>query len=244
MEMTLAEYLTRQFSLQQYGEFFLRILIACLCGASIGIERSKRLKEAGIRTHIIVCCAAALTMIVSKYGFADLVSPDGTTLYGSRGADSARVAAQIISGVSFLGAGIIFRNDRSIKGLTTAACIWATAGIGLTIGAGMYVMGLFVTGVLALVQYLTHKYSIGVDSMVVGKIRCEVRDPDAFRKALEEYADRNRMQILHLRFEIKTEGGAVFDLTLRMKQDMSITDLSAFLDSVGDAHAISFALEI
>ena len=121
--MTFAHDLTRQFSLLQYAEFFLRILVACVCGAAIGYERSKRLKEAGIRTHIIVCCAAALTMIVSKYGFGDLVSSSGDGLYGTRGTDPARLAAQIISGVSFLGAGIIFRNGNSIKGLTTAAGI-------------------------------------------------------------------------------------------------------------------------
>ena len=132
--MTFAMALFRQFPLWQYLEFFLRVLIACVCGAAIGFERSKRLKEAGIRTHVIVCCAAALTMIVSKYGFADVASPDGAGLYGTKGTDPARLAAQIISGVSFLGAGIIFRNGSTVKGLTTAAGIWATAGIGLAIG--------------------------------------------------------------------------------------------------------------
>ena len=72
--MTLAGTFFGQFSALQYVEFFIRILVACICGACIGFERTKRLKEAGVRTHIIVCCAAALTMIVSKYGFADLVS--------------------------------------------------------------------------------------------------------------------------------------------------------------------------
>ena len=72
--MTLATYLNSQFSALQELDFFVRILLACVCGACIGVERSRRLKEAGIRTHVIVCCAAALMMIVSKYGFADLTS--------------------------------------------------------------------------------------------------------------------------------------------------------------------------
>ena len=72
--MTLCEYFNGQFSLAQNIDFFIRILAACFCGACIGFERSKRFKEAGIRTHIIVCCAAALIMIISKYGFADLTA--------------------------------------------------------------------------------------------------------------------------------------------------------------------------
>ena len=133
--MTLTTYLNSQFSIAQNLDFFLRILLACLCGAGIGFERSRRLKEAGIRTHVIVCCAAALLMIVSKYGFADLTSATGEVFAGTRGADPARVAAQVVSGISFLGAGVIFKHGNTIKGLTTAAGIWATAGIGLAIGS-------------------------------------------------------------------------------------------------------------
>ena len=135
---TIGERFLGSFSWFQYGEFMIRLIVSCICGACIGYERTKRLKEAGVRTHIIVCCAAALTMLISKYGFADLTTPSGELLYGTHGTDPARLAAQIISGVSFLGAGMIFRNGNSVRGLTTAAGIWATAGIGLAIGAGMY----------------------------------------------------------------------------------------------------------
>jgi pyridoxine 5'-phosphate synthase PdxJ len=102
-----------------------------------------RLKEAGIRTHIIVCVTAALIMLVSKYGFADLNQTTGLETLGSKGADPARVAAQAVSGISFLCAGVIFKVGSSIKGLTTAAGIWMTAGIGLAVGAGMYVVVAF-----------------------------------------------------------------------------------------------------
>lgn len=128
--MTLCEYFNSQFSIMQNLDFLVRILAACFCGACIGFERTKRFKEAGIRTHIIVCCAAALIMIVSKYGFADLTYADGSVFNGTRGADPARIAAQVVSGISFLGAGVIFKNGSTVKGLTTAAGIWATAGIG------------------------------------------------------------------------------------------------------------------
>lgn len=106
--MTLCEYLNSQFTLVQNLDFLLRILAACFCGACIGFERTKRVKEAGIRTHIIVCCAASLIMIVSKYGFADLTNAGGGVFNGTRGADPARIAAQVVSGISFLGAGMYF----------------------------------------------------------------------------------------------------------------------------------------
>jgi putative Mg2+ transporter-C (MgtC) family protein len=242
--MTFAENLARQFSLWQYFEFFIRVLVACVCGAAIGYERSKRLKEAGIRTHIIVCCAAALTMIVSKYGFADLVTEEGTALYGTKGTDPARLAAQVIGGVSFLGAGIIFRNGNSIKGLTTAAGIWATAGIGLAIGAGMYVIGVFSTAVVAAIQILMHKFTIGVDSMVVGRMHCVVSHSADFRKALNEYIEEHGMQILEVKIDLLEDGSAAYNLTLRMRHDVTVNDLSEFLESVGDVRAVSFELGI
>ena len=242
--MTFAEILARQFSLSQYAEFFIRVLVACVCGAAIGYERSKRLKEAGIRTHIIVCCAAALTMIVSKYGFADLVTEEGTALYGTKGTDPARLAAQVIGGVSFLGAGIIFRNGKSIKGLTTAAGIWATAGIGLAIGAGMYIMGVFSTLVVAVIQILMHKFTIGVDSMVVGRMHCVVSRSADFRKALNEYIEEHGMQILEVKIDLLEDGSAAYNLTLRMRHDVTVNDLSEFLESVGDVRGVSFELGI
>ena len=242
--MTLARILTSQFPFWQYVEFFLRVLVACVCGAAIGYERSKRLKEAGIRTHIIVCCAAALTMIVSKYGFADLMDQGGATLYGTKGTDPARLAAQVVSGVSFLGAGIIFRNGNSIKGLTTAAGIWATAGIGLAIGAGMYIMGVFTTVVVAAIQILMHKFTIGVDSMVVGRMHCVVGNSAEFRKALNEYIDEHGMQILEVKIDILEDGSAAYNLTLRMRHDVTVNDLTEFLESIGDVHAVSFELGV
>ena len=101
-------------------------------------------KEAGLRTHIIVAVGAALLMIVSKYGFTDILDTPGIRVDGSR------VAANVITGISFLGAGVIFVRDVSIKGLTTAAGLWSMAGVGLAIGAGMYAIGIFSTALIML----------------------------------------------------------------------------------------------
>ena len=110
----LSVYLNSQFSLMQNLDFVIRILVACLCGFVLGVERSRRFKEAGVRTHMIVCAGAALIMIVSKYGFADLTSASKEMYNGTRGADPARLAAQVVSGVGFLGAGMIFKNGGSV----------------------------------------------------------------------------------------------------------------------------------
>lgn len=133
--------------------YMLRIIVASLCGIFIGLERKNRSKEAGVRTHCVVACASALMMIISKYGFADTIIGEA----GVRGADGARIAAQVVSGIGFLGAGMIFVHKSTVTGLTTAAGIWATSGVGLAIGAGMYVMGIFTTVVIILVQILLHK---------------------------------------------------------------------------------------
>ena len=229
--MTLAGYMMRQFTLVQYAEFFARILIACFCGAAIGFERSLRFKEAGIRTHIIVCCAAALMMIVSKYSFADLTDFAGNDLYGTRSADSARIAAQVISGVSFLGAGIIFRNGTSIKGLTTAAGIWATAGIGLAIGAGFYIIGIFTTIVIALLQIIMHKYALMADSLIIGQVHCRVKNSEAFHDQMNAFVHKNNMQIISSKIAINEDGGTTYDLTLRMAPNITMNELSEFLIS-------------
>ncbi len=180
--MSFHDYFFGQIVPSQYLDFFIRIIVACVCGAAIGFERSRRLKNAGLRTHIMVCCASALMMIVSKYGFADLVNAAGGYLNGTNGTDPARIAAQVISGISFLGAGVIFKHGASIKGLTTAAGIWATAGIGLAIGAGMYIIGLFSMIVVVVVQYVMHKFNFGVESWSDNKLDFHVQEDGTFQK--------------------------------------------------------------
>ena len=138
--------------------FFLRVIVAGVCGIAIGYERKSRAKEAGIRTHCIVACAASLMIIVSKYGFFDLIQQgifEGTDVK----LDPSRIASCIVSGVGFLGAGMIFVQKQTIKGLTTAAGIWATAGIGMAIGAGLYIIGILVTVLILFAQFILHKDS-------------------------------------------------------------------------------------
>ena len=148
---TLSAYMNAHFSVAQEVDFCCRIIVAAIVGGIIGFERSHRFKEAGFRTHVIVCCTTCILMILSKYGFADLEGADGVFFSGTRGADTSRIAAQAVSGISFLCAGVIFKTGSNIRGLTTAAGLWLTANLGLVFGAGMYVIGIFSTTFLAFI---------------------------------------------------------------------------------------------
>ena len=134
----------------------LRIVVSGICGIAIGFERKNRAKEAGVRTHCIVACAACLMMIISKYGFTDLIQSAATSGADVR-LDPSRLAQGIVTGVGFLGAGMIYIQRGSIRGLTTASGIWATSGIGMAIGAGMYSIGIATAVIVLIVQTVLHK---------------------------------------------------------------------------------------
>lgn len=142
------------FDVQQLIYIF-RIILAGACGIILGIERKKRSKEAGIRTHFVVACGAAILMIVSKYGFFDIINSDIFAGADVR-LDPSRIASTIASGIGFLGAGMIFVHKHTVTGLTTAAGIWATSGIGMAIGAGMYTIGIATTLLVLALQLVLH----------------------------------------------------------------------------------------
>lgn len=114
--------------------FILRLCVAGLCGTIIGVDREYRVKDAGFRTHFLVALGSALIMIVSQYGFTEILTHPGV------GLDPSRIAAQVVSGIGFIGAGTIIIHRQLVRGLTTAASLWATAGIGLAAGAGMFIV--------------------------------------------------------------------------------------------------------
>ena len=132
------------------GQMLLRVILAAGCGALIGIERELNAKTAGLRTHVIIAFASALTLVVSKYGFYDVVS-DYVRL------DPSRVAAGIAGSIGFLGTGIIFVQKKEVVGLTTASGLWATVAIGMAVGAGMYEIGIASTVFLVVMQYALHR---------------------------------------------------------------------------------------
>ena len=115
------------------NEILIRLSLACLFGALIGLERERKHWAAGLRTHMLVCLGASLIMIVSSFGFSDILS------FGHIDLDPSRIAAQVVSGIGFIGAGaILFSKQGTVRGLTTAAGLWTVAGIGLATGGGLY----------------------------------------------------------------------------------------------------------
>ncbi len=119
-----------------HWDYVLRLLVAGILGGLIGWNREYRAKEAGLRTHFLVALGSALIMIVSQHGFADVMNNPGISL------DPSRVASQVVSGIGFIGVGTILIQKHFVRGLTTAVGLWATAGIGLAVGGGMYWLGL------------------------------------------------------------------------------------------------------
>lgn len=215
--MNLNQSLMIYFSFGEYFEFVIRILLCCVCGAVIGVERSKRYKEAGIRTHIIVCCASGLIMIVSKYCFMDL----------SVSGDPERIAAQVISGISFLGAGVIFKNGNTIRGLTTAAGIWATAGIGLALGSGMYFLGAFVTVAIAILQVIMHKFQFGGDSLETYIIKFECKDKQTSQKILDKFTEWN-LTFSDIKFTDYETENIIYNVTVKSKEQIDLPLLQQY----------------
>lgn len=175
-------------------EWLLRIVLAALCGVAIGYERATQRKSAGIRTHMVVAMASALFMIISKYGFMDVVG-SGIKL------DPSRIAASIVTGISFIGAGTILVKRVQVSGLTTAAGVWATSAIGTAIGAGMYWIGILSTIFLFVVQLIFHDDTL--INALIPHTRLNIivetdNDPDiisSLRKQLED----NHVEQLYLK---------------------------------------------
>ena len=238
-QQTLLQYLISQFTAVQTLEFFLRLVLACVCGAAIGYERSRRFKGAGIRTHIIVCCGAALIMIISKYGFADLTSALGIPFNGTRGADPARVAAQVVSGISFLGAGVIFKNNGAVRGLTTAAGIWVTAGIGLAIGTGLIWVGVFCTALIWVLQMIMHRFKIGADSYNAYQIQFRITETPEFHELFNKQMDAWEATATESKIEHSDDGTVSYDITLRTTKTLEMQNLIEFFDGPVKAKSMS-----
>jgi putative Mg2+ transporter-C (MgtC) family protein len=125
------------------GELIFRLALAVLLGSLIGLERERGERAAGLRTHALVCLGSTVFMLVSAYGVASLGGPN--TSSSTIRFDPFRIAAQVVSGIGFLGAGTIFFRREIVRGLTTAAGLWVVAGIGLAVGTGMYVESIAAT---------------------------------------------------------------------------------------------------
>ena len=223
-------------------QVIMRLVAAAFCGVLIGLERELRAKEAGVRTHFLVCFGSALFMVVSVYGFLSMTDPSLVSVTEAiniangqdfRRFDQARIAAQIVSGIGFIGAGTIMVNRGSITGLTTAAGLWVAAGIGMAIGCGLYVIGLvatvFVLIGLEMLRLFFHKERL--NSMVVYKTANRGLIPQ-----IEQELRNRGWNVVSHDMAVKGKGNDAFRVTLTLQKHASMSDeaLVTFLQSFPD----------
>ena len=214
-------------------EFLIRIVISAVFGIFIGLERTKRQKDAGIRTHCIIAVTSAAFMILSKYAFLDV-----NAVLGDRAADPARIAAQVVSGISFLGAGVIFKDkNSSIKGLTTAAGMWATAAMGMAIGAGLYWLGVFETAAIMFSQMILHRFPIAGDALSTQEFAVHMSDTPAVKEQVDQLLKKHQASIEQS--EIKRQDG-ILDLhyVLRLKEQITHDETMALMDNCKEIYEI------
>lgn len=192
------------------ADFVLRLLVAGVLGTVIGLEREYRAKEAGYRTHFLVSLGSALIMIVSQYGFQDILREDSVSL------DPSRVAAQVVSGIGFIGAGTIILQKQIVRGLTTAAGIWATAGIGLAVGAGMYAISIAAT-LLTLVglELLSILFkSIGMKSSI---ITFSTFNKDILREVAQRFSSKDYLLVSYNMQKVQLGEETSYQVTMVVK---------------------------
>ena len=215
-------------------EFLIRLLLSAALGALVGLERSKRQKEAGVRTHCIIACTSALFMILSKYAFVDTaIGADGL-----RGADPARIAAQVVSGISFLGAGVIFKNGNSIRGLTTAAGMWGTAAIGMAVGAGMYWLGLIEAAILVAIQIILHRFPVGADALTTQEILVEMEDTPELQAQFDALLKAHNGQVVESSLS-RDEGYLRMEITAKLEPPITHDEALAFLKDNSGVRKVS-----
>ncbi|MEQ3338645.1 MgtC/SapB family protein [Clostridium butyricum] len=216
-------------------DYLLRLFIAAVCGMAIGYERKNRMKEAGIRTHFIVAIGAALIMIISKYGFQDQIGWPNMSL------DPSRIAAQVVTGVGFLGAGVIFMQKQTIVGLTTAAGVWVTAAIGLSIGSGLYFVGIAATVITILGQILLHGKIRFLSSPRTETLMLQIVDDADAIKLLQDIFEDNEIIIINLKSKRDEKSSTInVEVVIRVYESFNMTKFLNILQSKDFIKSLEF----
>ena len=198
-------------------EMLARLLLAAVLGSMIGLQREHLFWTAGLRTHMLVATGACLFMIVSAFGFEQALTQAGTRL------DPSRIAAQIVTGIGFLGAGSIMMRGEVIKGLTTAASLWAVAAIGMTIGGGLYGLGVSATVLILIILIaiapIEHRYRDWIKVHVIKLVApIGVLNRQSLTDLLGEEANRLKQVIVEQGPDMGTETVTVeFKKTSRLE---------------------------
>jgi len=217
------------------GEIALRLVVAAALSGLVGLEREWRERAAGLRTHMLVGVGSALFTLISAYGFNEFLVGGSNVVR----ADPSRIAAQIVTGIGFLGAGAIIKYGTSVRGLTTAASLWATAAVGMAVGAGWWIVAVVTTGIVV--------FSLWPLNRVLARIRGQGPHPMRFRlqaQRLEALGDVTRVLNTH-RVEIgeinsQRIGKAHYEIELQVRVPESIgqDDLVQSIGAVPDVEIL------
>ena len=217
-----------------------RLMLASLLGALIGLEREIHGRTAGFRTHLLVSLGSALFMVISINFYREFGNFSGTIPVG---VDPGRVAAQVVTGIGFLGAGAIIRDKASVRGLTTAACLWIAAAIGLACGAGLYLLPLLVT-VIALVSLVALKKIEGVLSRDrYAMLKVESDDVDGQLEQIIQAVEAIGFQLTPFGVERKASGVLVFELQVKMLGKSISTDTINRIATLDGVKGVDFRLQ-
>lgn len=205
-------------------EFILRLLAATAMGAAIGIEREYHAKEAGLRTHLLVALGSCLFMILSIYGFDFMLGRDHVSF------DPSRIAAQVVTGIGFIGAGTIILQKQVVRGLTTAAGLWVTAAIGLACGNGMYWVALITTAIV-LISLGVINFYLPYVSQRDRNVTFQVADYQTLTEVLENLR-REKITVLNYEMHKDAEennGKMLVSIEIRTKRYDNVKEITSIL---------------
>ncbi|MDE7024848.1 MAG: MgtC/SapB family protein [Paramuribaculum sp.] len=215
-----------------------KLFLSMLLGSMVGWERKRKGQIAGIRTFALISMGATLAMILSIYVPQEYL--------GLKNGDPGRIAAQVVTGIGFLGAGAIIQMKGSVRGLTTAAGIWIVAAIGMAVGVGMYAVSFVATAlilvVLLLLEQIEHKIHVGVETRIIRiKVDDVVRDIDGYRHVLEKY--RVNLINVYVEYDFKNPSTRL-NLVVLVKENTDYIKLFSSLRELNPTDSISLATQV
>ena len=219
------------------SEMIIKLLLSAFLGGLIGLERELHARAAGLRTHILVAIGSTLIMMVSNYIF--LIYQDQTAGTVVR-LDPARIAAMTITGIGFLGAGTIIQSKEIVRGLTTAACLWVIAAVGLAVGCGFYLPAVLTSFIALIALYLLHYLEDFLKKDWYRKLVVVTDDGDHF-SAIEQVLSGNKITILKVGLDTDTiQRETTFHIDIKMKKDLTDFNISRELVKTGGIRRVQW----
>lgn len=213
-------------------DVFIRLVVALLLGGLIGYERQACNKSAGLRTHVLVCIGSCLIMVLSINIYH--------TVQGLTNADPTRLAAQVVSGIGFLGAGTIMKEGATIKGLTTAASLWVVSGVGLAVGSGYYFSALFATVLVFLTLTMLQRFEKAVHIDGVMMVSIDAIDQPGQIGKICGYFGSSGISIQDIRIEEESNQHLLLSIALRLPEEANTNGMTSSLMMIDGIYSVKW----